>query len=251
MTRTVTHNIDSVVKQLGLIRSRHLPYAARTTVKRLGFRLSKKEVPDLMRKSYRNPVPFTTGSVFYKAISDYEVEISINQDRKTKKNDPKFYLNPTIPGQDSRIYQTRFTKFLHRGHIVPPLYTPVPIKGNPGMAINKFGNVKPTEYSRIVAGLKKPRNQKTRNFRYVSKPDLRNSRPPRTGSMFDNIGDGIYRIKGSKNNLTLQKLMSYTQKPVNVMQRFDYYSFVEKRAHEYLPKEFGRLLGRAIATHRF
>jgi len=251
MTRTVTHNIDSVVKQLGLIRSRHVPYAARTTVKRLGFKLSKKEVPALMKKSYRNPVPFTTGSVFYNAISDYEVEISINRDKESKKNDPKFYLNPTIPGQDSRIYQTRFTRFLHRGHIVPSTYTPVPIKGNPGMALNKFGNVRPSEYSRIVSGLKKPRNQKTRNFRYISKPDLRNSRPPRAGSMFHNIGDGIYRIKGSRNNLTLQKLMSYTQKPVNVMQRFDYYSFVEKRAHEYLPKEFGRLLGRALATARF
>ena len=90
MTRTVTHNIDSVVKQLGIVRSRHIPYAARTTMSRLGFQLSKKDVPQEMRRSFRKPVPFTTGSVFYNRLNNYEVEISINRDKEAKKNDPKF-----------------------------------------------------------------------------------------------------------------------------------------------------------------
>ena len=259
MTRTVTHNIDSVVKQLGLIRSRHIPYAARTTVKRLGFKLSRKEVPALMRERFRKPVPFTTGSVFYNAISDYEVEISINRDKEAKKNDPKFYLNPTIPGQNSQAYQTRFTQFLHRGNIVPRSYTPVPQKGNPGMKLNAYGNVKPSEYSRIVSGLRSPKatGKTGRGFRYFSIPDRRNriGIKARQGSLFD-LPQGIYRIKtsgkGDKRKITnFSMLMTYTEKPINVPQRFDYYAFVERRAHEYLPKEFGRLLGRALATARF
>ena len=252
MTRTVTHNIESVVKQLGIVRSRHIPYAARTTMSRLGFQLSKKDVPQLMRRSFRKPVPFTTGSVFYNRLSDYQVEISINRDKVAKKNDPKFYLSSTVPGRSNIAYDTRFTQFLHRANIVPPTLRPVPIKGNPGMKLNAYGNVRPSEYSRIVTGLKKPRNEKTRNFRYISKPDLRTPRAPRKGSLYDNIGQGIYRIKGSNKNLTLQKLMSYTQRPITQKnQSFNYYGHVEKRAHEFIPKEFGRLLGRALATARF
>ena len=252
MTRTVTHNIDSVVKQLGIVRSRHIPYAARTTMSRLGFQLSKKDVPQLMRGSFRKPVPFTTGSVFYNRLDDYQVEISINRDKEAKKNDPKFYLRPTIPGQSNLAYDTRFTQFLHRGNIVPGTLRPVPIKGNPGMKLNAYGNVRPSEYSRIVAGLKKPRNEKSRNFRYFSKPDLRTPRPPRKGSLYDKIGQGIYRIKGYGPRPTLQKLMSYTDRPISLEnQSFNYYGYVEKRAHEYIPKEFGRLLGKALATARF
>ena len=219
---------------------------------RLGFQLSKKDVPQEMRRSFRKPVPFTTGSVFYNRLNDYQVEISINRDKVAKKNDPKFYLNPTIPGQPSTAYDTRFTQFLHRGNIVPPTVRPVPIKGNPGMKLNAYGNVRPSEYSRIVTGLKKPRNEKTRNFRYVSVPDNRTPRPPRKGSLFTKLGEGIYRIRGSNKNLTLQKLMSYTRQPISLKnQSFNYYGYVERRAHEYIPKEFGRLLGRALATARF
>ncbi len=252
MTRFVTHNIDSVVKQLGVVRSRHIPYAARTTMSRLGFQLSKKDVPQLMRQRFRKPVPFTTGSVFYNRLSDYQVEISINRDKVAKKNDPKFYLRPTVPGQSNTAYDTRFTKFLHRQNIVPPTLRPVPIKGNPGMKLNAYGNVRPSEYSRVVTGLKKPRNEKSRNFRYFSKPDLRTPRAPRKGSLYDKIGLGVYRIKGSNKNFTLQKLMSYTDRPITQKnQSFNYYGYVEKRAHEYIPKEFGRLLARALATARF
>jgi len=252
MTRTVTHNIDSVVKQLGIVRSRHIPYAARTTMSRLGFQLSKKDVPQLMRGSFRKPVPFTTGSVFYNRLDDYQVEISINRDKEAKKNDPKFYLRPTVPGQSNLAYDTRFTQFLHRGNIVPRTLRPVPIKGNPGMKLNAYGNVRPSEYSRIVSGLKKPRNEKSRNFRYFSKPDLRTPRPPRKGSLYDKIGQGVYRIKGYGPRPTLQKLMSYTDRPISLEnQSFNYYGYVEKRAHEYIPKEFGRLLGKALATARF
>ena len=251
MTRTVKHNIDAVAKKLSFVQQRHIPFAARTTTKRLGFQLARKDIPTYMKGQFRKPVPFTTGSVFYKATSDYDVEISINRDKVTKKNDPKFYLNPTIPGQDSTAYDTRFTKFLHRGNIVPPTYRPVPIKGNPGMKLTAYGNVRPSEYSRIVSGLKKPRNEKSRNFRYISKPDNRTPRPPRKGSLFDTIGDGIYRIKGSNKNLTLQKLMSYTTQPINVSQRFNYYSFVDDYVQAFVPREFGRHLERALRTARF
>jgi len=251
MARSVTHNIDSITKKLDFLQKRHVPYAARTTTKRLGFQLSRKDIPTYMKGQFRKPVPFTLGSVFYNAISDYEVEISINRDKVAKKNDPKFYLNPTIPGQPSTAYDTRFTQFLHRGNIVPPTYRPVPIKGNPGMKLNAYGNVRPSEYSRIVTGLKKPRNEKTRNFRYVSVPDNRTPRPPRKGSLFTKLGDGIYRIKGSNKNLTLQKLMSYTQRPINVSQRFDYYNFVEDYSHAFIPREFKRHLAHALRTARF
>ena len=205
-----------------------------------------------MRRSFRKPVRFTTGSVFYNRLNDYQVEISINRDKEAKKNDPKFYLRPTVPGQSNLAYDTRFTQFLHRGNIVPPAVRPVPIKGNPGMKLNAYGNVRPSEYSRIVTGLKKPRNEKTRNFRYFSKPDLRTPRPPRNGSLYDKIGEGIYRIKGYGPKPTLQKLMSYTRQPISLKnQSFNYSGFVERRANEYIPKEFGRLLGRALATSRF
>ena len=252
MARSVTHNIDSITRKLNFLQKRHVPYAARTTTKRLGYQLSKKDIPTYMKGVFQNPVPFTLGSVFYHPISDYEVEISINRDKVAKKNDPKFYLNPTIPGQSSTVYDTRFTQFLHRGNIVPRTVRPVPIKGNPGMKLNRYGNVRPSEYSRIVTGLKKPRNEKTRNFRYVSVPDNRTPKPPRRGSLFSKIGEGIYRIKGSSENLTLQKLMSYTRRPLALKnQSFNYYNYVQDYSHAYIPREFSRHLAHALRTARF
>ena len=39
--------------------------------------------------------------------------------------------------------------------------------------------------------------------------------------------------------------MSYTDRPISLEnQSFNYYGYVEKRAHEYIPKEFGRLLAK-------
>ena len=252
MARSVTHNIDSITRKLNFLQKRHVPYAARTTTKRLGYQLSKKDIPTYMKGVFQNPVPFTLGSVFYHPISDYEVEISINRDKVAKKNDPKFYLNPTIPGQSSTVYDTRFTQFLHRGNIVPRTVRPVPIKGNPGMKLNRYGNVRPSEYSRIVTGLKKPRNEKTRNFRYVSVPDNRTPKPPRRGSLFSKIGQGIYRIKCSSENLTLQKLMSYTRRPLTLKnQSFNYYNYVQDYSHAYIPREFSRHLAHALRTARF
>ena len=110
MARSVTHNIDSITAKLDLLpKKRHVPYAARTTTKRLGFQLSRKDIPTYMKGQFRKPVPFTTGSVFYNAISDYEVEISINRDKEVKKNDPKF-----ISTQQSLGNRTRLTTYASR-----------------------------------------------------------------------------------------------------------------------------------------
>ncbi len=84
MTRTVKHNIDAVAKKLSFVQQRHIPFAARTTTKRLGFQLARKDIPTYMKGQFRKPVPFTTGGLFYKTTSVYDVENIINRDKEVK-----------------------------------------------------------------------------------------------------------------------------------------------------------------------
>ena len=136
---SVTHNIDKVVKRLDILQRRQLPFAARQTVKEIGFQLAKKHVPAYMNAVFDRPVPLTTKSVSYKVKSNFEVELNVRSD-VSKGNAPANYLAPVAMSvEDDKAYLTKFSRFIQKSGINPENPYPIPVKQN--LAKNRYGNV--------------------------------------------------------------------------------------------------------------
>jgi len=269
---SVTHNIDKVVKRLDILQRRQLPFAAKQTVKEIGFQLAKKHLPAYMKAVFDNPVPLTTKSISYKVKSNFEVELSVRSD-VGKGNAPANYLAPVAMSvEDDRAYLTKFSRFVERAGVNTERPYPVPVKEN--LAKNRYGNVSQGEYSKVWSGLNsslmrsikksdlnpslrfgsQPRRlvgfNRNNNFRYFSKNSAGQiymggaiQAPPTKNSLFDRIGSGIYRIKGKDN---LQLLFTYAKSHPTVPKVFDYYGTVEKfvvnRADRFLERNIVRAL---------
>ena len=107
MADVITHNIDQVVNRLTAFQRTVLPRAAKSTVHKLGFELSKRYLPGYMKTVFKNPNNFTLRSVSYKVVSNYEVQLSFRQN-VPKGNDPARYLYPVLKeggGGKSRLTQ--------------------------------------------------------------------------------------------------------------------------------------------------
>ena len=270
MADVITHNIDLVVKDLAVFQRTVLPRAAKSTVHKLGYELSKRYLPGYMKAVFKNPNNFTLRSVSYKVVSNYEVQLSFREN-VPKGNDPARYLYPVLkegaPGKKP-AYATKFTRFVHKAGIVPKNYYPVPFKEN--LAKNSYGKVSQGEYSKAWTGLNtsRPKSRRRKDLdpsirfgsaprrmtgfnrdradRYFSIPDNRNFRgiQTRQGSLFD-LPDGIYRVKG-RGPEGLQLLFTYAKSQPKVPQIFDYYGFVTKtlkfRADQVLRSYLSRYL---------
>ncbi len=263
---SVTHNIDKVVKRLDILQRRQLPFAARQTVKEIGFQLAKKHVPAYMNAVFDRPVPLTTKSVSYKVKSNFEVELNVRSD-VSKGNAPANYLAPVAMSvEDDKAYLTKFSRFIQKSGINPENPYPIPVKQN--LAKNRYGNVSQGEYSKVWSGLTVGSLIRTikksdldssisfggaerrmvgfnrdNNFRYFSKPDYRMRGTSYRQLNMLGLGDGIYRVKGRNN---LQLLFTYAKSHPTAPKVFDYYGTVEKfvvnRADRFLERNIVRAM---------
>lgn len=255
MADVITHNIDLVVKDLTAFQRTVLPRAAKSTVHKLGFELSKRYLPGYMKTVFKNPNNFTLRSVSYKVVSNYEVQLSFREN-VPKGNDPARYLYPVLKeggGGKKPAYATKFTRFVHSAGIASKNEYPVPVAEN--LAKNAYGKVSQGEYSKVWSGLTsslarsrkksdlnpglsyggRPQRMvgfnRNNNFRYFSKNRADQiymgasiQKPPAKGSLFDKVRPGIYRIKSNN----LQLLFTYAKSQPMVPQIFDYYGFVTR-----------------------
>ncbi len=233
MAQTITHNIDAVLKGLDLYTRTKIPKAARVAIGRLGYDVANKFVPDRMNIVFERPNQFTLKSLNYKVVSNYEVQLDFKKD-VGKGNDPARYLYPSTVGGPA--YETKFSRYLHAAGIAPPSYYPIPVKDN--LKLNSLGKVSQGEYTKAWNGLQSRYGSKTKGaFRYFSVPDMRpagqsgGQRSNRSISARRNrLGNGIYRVKGSKgkDTLDLQLLFTYAKSKPRTPNIFDYQSFVAK-----------------------
>lgn len=257
MARSIETNVTSVIDKLTLLQRRHIPSAAKSAVKRAGFQLAKRRLPEHMRRNFANPVPLTTNKLFYnyaenKSAGEYSVTIGFIK-QVDKGNAPASYLFSTIPGNPRGAYATKFTRFVHKAGIVPKNYWPIPLVGNEGVPGNRYGNARQSVYQRAREGLlRKGAAGKTgRGFRYFSIPDQRRPARGKTrqGNLFD-LGPGIYRVKGKvgTRGLTLNMIFAYAKaRPNAATQKLDYEMVARKYIKQELNKNFGKELGYRLA----
>lgn len=257
MARSVETNVTSVINNLTLLQRRHIPSAARASVKRAGFQLAKRRLPEHMRNTFDNPVPLTTNKLFYnysenKSAGDYSVTIGFIK-QVPKGNAPASYLFPTIPGNDRGAYPTKFTRFLHKAGIIPKAYWPIALGGNEGVPLNRYGNVRQSVYQLAREGLSRsgPGGKTGRGYRYFSVPDNRGRArgATRQGNFFD-LPPGVYRVKGKPEQagFSLNMIFAYAKsRPQASTQKLDYEMVARKYIKEELNKNFGREIGYRLA----
>ena len=70
MAAAVEFNAKKLFKYLNPLAASQLRYAGNIALKRIGFSLAKKEIPDDMERYFDRPVPFTKRSVNYTVQND-------------------------------------------------------------------------------------------------------------------------------------------------------------------------------------
>jgi hypothetical protein len=251
MAQTITHNIDAVLKGLDLYTRTKVPKAARVAIGRLGHDVANKFVPDRMNMVFENPNLFTLKSLEYKVVSNYEVQLDFKKDAG-KGNDPARYLYPSTVGASA--YETKFSRYLHAAGIAPGNYYPIPVRSN--LRLNSYGKPSQGEYTKTWNGLQSRYGSKSKGaYRYFSVPDMRaggqsgGMRFRSVSARRNRLGNGIYRVKGSKDkgSLDLQLLFTYAKSKPRTPRIFDYQSFVarvvERRAEGTFRRAFKEALG--------
>lgn len=250
MAQTITHNIDAVLKGLDLYTRTKIPKAARVAIGRLGFDIANKFVPDRMNMVFERPNQFTLKSLNYKVVSNYEVQLDFRKD-VGKGNDPARYLYPSTVGASA--YETKFSRYLHAAGIAPPSYYPVPVRSN--LKLNSYGKPSQGEYTKAWNGLQSRYGSKSKGaYRYFSVPDMRpggqsgGMRFRSVSARSNRLGNGIYRVKGSKEKgtLDLQLLFTYAKSKPRTPNIFDYQSFVAKVVERRAEGTFRRAFKEAL-----
>ena len=250
MAATITHNIDAVLKGLDLYTRTKVPKAARVAIGRLGFDIANKFVPDRMNMVFERPNQFTLKSLNYKVVSNYEVQLDFRKD-VGKGNDPARYLYPSTVGAPA--YETKFSRYLHAAGIAPRSYYPVPVRSN--LKLNSYGKPSQGEYTKAWNGLQSRYGSKSKGaYRYFSVPDMRaggqsgGMRFRSVSARRNPLGNGIYRVKGSKDKgtLDLQLLFTYAKSKPQTPKIFPYQELVARAVEKRAEGTFRRAFKEAL-----
>jgi hypothetical protein len=246
MPPTVSFNVDALLGRLNAVEGTQIKYAGTQAMKRLGFQL-KQELSRHMQQIFRNPVPFTLSSPLYSA-NGLELTMYLNSDG-AKGQPPSKYLYPVSTDDTTGAkpaYPTRFAKALRHKGIIDQSYFPVPWLAGRAVPTNDYGNVPPSFYQSVLAGLErhgapgKPRTKQA-GYQIFSVPDRRIGPAVRRTS---SLKPGIYRAKGSQ----LDFLFGYARRPPIVRTSFDFAGFTTRRAEALLPALLRDSLSRATGN---
>ncbi len=219
-----------VVSRLDALRAVQMRYAGSQALKKLGWELKQHHRQWMESGGFEKPVPFTLTSPRYTA-DGLELRFRISTDGP-KGQAPASYLYP-VSTQDGAgrkpVYQTRFATFLRREGITTQ--HPIPFIGGRGVRVNAYGNMAPSQYSQVKAGLRRDDGS------FFSTPDGRKSGPKR-----GNLKPGIYQRKGR----SLFMLFGYAPKLPTVGTKYDWFGITDRFARENFPRYLDEALERAI-----
>ena len=231
-------------KKLKGIELAALPEAQKKSLYKFGF-LNKKKMMPYMARIFRNPVPLTLSSVLYKVESEDSMFFFIKS-IKGKGNSPRKYLAPVERLTGSSLapaYETKFSYWLrnYSGLGLSNRY-PIPVLESTAVERNKYGTgMKASQYSKVKAGLikSKSKGKITGNqYRYFANPS--------NGKTNENIGQGIYRVKGK----TVGLLFTLAKRRPQVARKFEFLGQTAKNLQKDMPYIFKSELRKSLAKIR-
>ena len=196
-----------------------------------------------MAKLFRNPVPLTLSSVLYK-VEDEDSMFFFIKSIKGKGNSPRKYLAPVekrIAGGKAPAYETKFSYWLrnYSGLGLKNRY-PIPVLESTAVEPNKYGTgMKASQYSKIKAGLIKSKGSGKitgNQYRYFAVPS--NGKKPT-----NNLGNGIYRVKGNQLGL----LFTLAKRKPQVARKFEFFDQTARHLNKDMPYIFKSELRKSLA----
>lgn len=230
MGKSVTFNVDKLIKKLDIIQKAHLPKAAEQALKSFGFdarELLQKE----MKAKYGDVTPFTLRSPFFKQNG---LELLIGISDKANGVPPRNYLAPTDRsrgGAKQEVQPTSFAGAIRARYGIDDI--PVPVRSSRAGAqfIDKRGNVKARKVQRLLDQLQNP--GQGREDYFLIKP-----------GQSSHLRGGIYRryrVKSANLSAVFAFKSQVTQQPT-----LDFEGVVMEAARRELPgliqKKLDRLL---------
>ena len=230
MATTFKFDLKNFQRRLSLYEQSQANFAGKVALTKLAKRLkgatvkteggtSTMGIRDRYKRIFKNPVPFTLNSTF---TVQRELELDVGIKDKVEKGNPAGkYLFPPIGVGSGEAYDTLFTRYLRDRSLINSTDYPYPVRENPLVRKNRFGNVTANTYRNTVIGLGKTRtggsfsggNNKIHDARVVNfKNDKIVKKKDGTEKV---IKKGIYReqIGRGKNKPFLRPLFFYGSIP--------------------------------------
>ena len=261
MAKYVEFDVEKLLGPLNILQKANFNYAAKQSLKIIGFQVAKKYLPEQMGKNFKSAVPYTKRSVRY-GVEGQTLTLSINPEDQ-KGNPPAKYLFGVMSKGGGKAYPTRFAKWLWDKNLAPRDKFPMPAFESPAVPKRKGFTGKDARaprwfYSQTQAALAK---ELTRTGTTTVVGTGRKSVPLKgriAGGRVFNIkqkGDshnkelsaGIYRIKSKQN---INQLFIYRDNIPTVPSKLPFHETATEKVKKMLPSVLSLQIQKSIAKTR-
>ena len=258
MAKYVEFDVEKLLGPLNILQKANFGYAAKQSLKVLGFKAAKTYLPDEMSRRFDSAVPYTKRSVRY-GVEGQTLTLSINPEDQ-KGNAPAKYLFGVMSEGGGKAYPTRFAKWLWDKDLAPKSTFPIPAFKSPAVPKRKgFNDRAPSWfYSQTQAALAR---ELTRTGTTTVVGTGRNSVPLKgriAGTRVFNIRDnsskgakgksgGIYRVKSDKQ---VNQLFRYIDTVPMVPSKLPFHETATDYIKLNLPDELMKQINKSIAKTR-
>ena len=135
MAKYVEFDVEKLLGPLNILQKANFGYAAKQSLKVLGFKAAKKYLPDQMERRFDSAVPYTKRSVRY-GVEGQTLTLSINPEDQ-KGNAPAKYLFGVMSEAGGEAYPTRFARWLWDKDLAPRNKFPMPAFESPAVPKRK------------------------------------------------------------------------------------------------------------------
>ena len=258
MAKYVEFDVEKLLGPLNILQKANFGYAAKQSLKVLGFKAAKKYLPDEMGRRFDSAVPYTKRSVRY-GVENQKLTLSINEEDQ-KGNAPAKYLFGVMSETGGPAYPTRFSKWLWDKDLAPKDKFPIPAFKSPAVPKRKgFEDRAPSWfYSQTQVALAR---ELTRSGKTTVVGTGRKSVPLRgriAGGRVFNIRDnnakgakhlyaGVYRVKSKQQ---INQLFRYADFLPTVPPKLPFHETATEKVREMLPSILSLQIQKSIAKTR-
>mgnify|MGYP003314076903 CR=1 FL=1 len=257
MAKYVEFDVEKLLGPLNILQKANFGYAAKQSLKVLGFRDAKEYLPDDMCRRFDSAVPYTKRSVRY-GVEGQTLTLSINPEDQ-KGNAPAKYLYGVMSKTGGAVYPTRFAKWLWDKNLAPRSTFPIPAFNSPAVPKKGRANRVPAWfYAQTQAALAKQLTQ-AGNLTVVgtgrkSVPLKGRVASSRVFNVRDNnakgakhLYAGIYRVKSSQK---IDQLFRYADSLPTVPSKLPFHDTAFNYIKRELPDELMKQVQKSIAKTR-
>jgi hypothetical protein len=230
---TIKFDVEKLIGKLDIIQKTQIPFAAKQALKQYGFLVSKKLLPEEMKKSFDaptgvgQPVQFTLNAIRYN-VDGMTLKIFIPDNSEGGKR--KEYLYPAFYGGKPKRTKLQTSIFKATdGMFGVPAYGNLRSLGK----LTQYADIR-RSYASQIAGALSGKNKQIDGGRLLVVKESRRGLKP----------NAIYRVKGN----SVIRLFSLLKEEPTLPVALPYERFVKQTAEQRLPSLLSLQLQRAMTS---